>query len=156
MALCDVNNVRATIGWRNLLLTNQTASCGSSLSWEGIYRDARRLGVGHCCYNMGGLLDKVESESESESESELESVSESESEIEIDNIDLEEEASSSTERKRNHSDQPNGLDSETVRLPYSCSSSSSPTRDSPCPCLEQNTSPMHTRSLKVLLPTLLH
>lgn len=26
--------------------------------------------------------------------------------------------------------------------------------DSPCPCLGQNTSPMHTRSLKVLLPTL--
>ena len=166
VALCDVNNVRATIGWRNLLLTNQTASCGSSLSWEGIYRDARRLGVGHCCYNMGGLLEKVEEESESETESEseseseveaeAESESESESEIEIDNIDLEEEASSSTERKRNHSDQPNGLDSETVRLPYSCSSSSSPTRDSPCPCLEQNTSPMHTRSLKVLLPTLLH
>ena len=141
MALCDVNNVRATIGWRNFLLTNQTASCGSSLSWEGIYRDARRLGVGHCCYNMGGLLEKVEEE---------------ETEIEIDNINLKEEASSSTERKRNHSDQPNGLDSETVRLPYSCSSSSSPTRGSPCPCLEQNTSPMHTRSLKVLLPTLLH
>ena len=164
VALCDVNNVRATIGWRNLLLTNQTASCGSSLSWEGIYRDARRLGVGHCCYNMGGLLEKVEEESESETESESESESEveaeaeseSESEIEIDNIDLEEEASSSTERKRNHSDQPNGLDSETVRLPYSCSSSSSPTRDSPCPCLEQNTSPMHTRSLKVLLPTFLY
>ena len=156
MALCDVNNVRATIGWRNFLLTNQTASCGSSLSWEGIYRDARRLGVGHCCYNMGGLLEKVEEESESEAEAEAESESESESEIEIDNIDLEEEASSSTERKRNHSDQPNGLDSETVRLPYSCSSSSSPTRGSPCPCLEQNTSPMHTRSLKVLLPTLLH
>lgn len=77
----DVNNVRATIGWRNFLLTNQTASCDSSLSWEG-YRDARRLRwVGYCCYNMGGLLEKVEEESESEAEAEAES--EFESEIEI-------------------------------------------------------------------------
>lgn len=29
-----------------------------------------------------------------------------------------------------------------------------PPRDSPCPCLEQNTSPMHTRSLKVPPSTL--
>ncbi|XDA90748.1 hypothetical protein R6Z07F_020354 [Ovis aries] len=50
---------------------------------------------------MGGLLEKVEEE---------------ETEIEIDNINLKEEASSSTERKRNHSDQPNGLDSETIQI----------------------------------------
>ncbi|XDB66506.1 hypothetical protein ABFV05_020122 [Capra hircus] len=50
---------------------------------------------------MGGLPEKVEEE---------------ETEIEIDNINLKEEASSSTERKRNHSDQPNGLDSETIQI----------------------------------------
>ena len=111
MALCDVNNVRATIGWRNFLLTNQTASCGSSLSWEGIYRDARRLGVGHCCYNMAGVTEGVKEE---------------ELEIEIDSVNLEQQESSADGRKRKKSDQFNTLNSE-VRLTYSCSSSSSPT-----------------------------
>ena len=140
-ALCDVSSVRATIGWRNFLLTNQTDSCGSPLSCDGIYRDARRLGGGHRCYNMADLIKEVKEE---------------ETEIEIDAFHLQQQASSANERKTNNSDQSNGLDREKVRLPYSCSSSSSPTRDSPCPCLAQNPSPTHTRSLKVLLPILLH
>ena len=115
-ALCDVSSVRATIGWRNFLLTNQTDSCGSSLSWK-VYKEARRLGVGHSCYKMGGIFGKVK---------------EREPEIDIYDISFEEEASTSKERKTNNSDQSNGLDREKVRLPYSCSSSSSPTRDSPC------------------------
>ena len=140
MALCDVNNVRATIGWRNFLLTNQTDSCGSSLSWK-VYKEARRLGVGHSCYKMGGIFGKVK---------------EREPEIDIYDISFEEEASTSKERKTNNSDQSNGLDREKVRLPYSCSSSSSPTQDSPCRSLPgTNPSSMHTRSLKVL-PILLH
>ena len=139
MALCDVNNVRATIGWRNFLLTNQTDSCGSSLSGK-VYKEARHLGVGHCCCKMGGILGKVKEEK---------------SEIYVCNISFEEEASISEERKTNNSDQSTGLDPE-VRLPYSCSSSSSPILDSPCPCLAQNTSPTHTHSLKVLLLILLH
>ena len=138
MVLCDVNNVRATIGWRNFLLTNQTDSCGSS---RKVYKEARRLGVSHCCYKMGGILGKVKEERP---------------EIDVYDISFEEEASTSQERKTNNSDQSIGLDPEKVRLPYSCSSSSSPTRDSPCPCLAQNTSPTHTCSLKVLLPILLH
>ena len=138
--LCDVNNVRATIGWRNFLLTNQTDSCGSSLSGK-VYKEARHLGVGHCCYKMGGIFGKVKEE---------------DSEIDVYDISFKEEASTSQERKTNNSDQSTGLDPEKVRLPYSCSSSSSPTRDSPCPCLAQNTSPTHTCSLKVLLPILLH
>ena len=36
--------------------------CGSSLSWEGIYRDARCLGGGHCCYNMADLIKEVKEE----------------------------------------------------------------------------------------------
>ena len=46
---------------------------------------------------------------------------------------MEEQASSAKGRKRKNSHQSNGLDSEKVRLPYSCSSSSSPTQDSPSP-----------------------
>lgn len=141
VALCDVSSVRATIGWRNFLLTNQTDSCGSPLSCDGIYRDARRLGGGHRCYNMADLIKEVKEE---------------ETEIEIDAFNLQQQASSANEGKRKNTDQSDGLDSQKVRLPYSCSSSSSPTRDSPCPCLAQNTSPTHTRSLKVLLPILLH
>ena len=138
--LCDVNNVRATIGWRNFLLTNQTGCCGSSLSGK-VYKEARRLGVGHCCYKMGGILGKVKEERP---------------EIDVYDISFEEEASTSQERKTNNSDQSIGLDPEKVRLPYSCSSSSSPTRDSPCRSLPgTNPSSMHTRSLKVL-PILLH
>ena len=136
--LCDVNNVRATIGWRNFLLTNQTDSCGSS---RKVYKEARRLGVSHCCYKMGGILGKVKEERP---------------EIDVYDISFEEEASTSQERKTNNSDQSIGLDPEKVRLPYSCSSSSSPTRDSPCRSLPgTNPSSMHTRSLKVL-PILLH
>ena len=136
--LCDVNNVRATIGWRNFLLTNQTDSCGSS---RKVYKEARRLGVSHCCYKMGGILGKVKEERP---------------EIDVYDISFEEEASTSGERKTNNSDQSIGLDPEKVRLPYSCSSSSSPTRDSPCRSLPgTNPSSMHTRSLKVL-PILLH
>ena len=141
MVLCDVKNVRATIGWRNFLLTNQMDSCGSSLSWEGIYRDARCLGGGHCCYNMADLIKEVKEE---------------ETEIEIDTLNLQQQASSANQRKRKNTDQSDGSDSQKVRLLYSCSSSSSPTRDSPCRSLPgTNPSSMHTRSLKVL-PILLH
>ena len=140
-ALCDVSSVRATIGWRNFLLTNQTDSCGSPLSCDGIYRDARRLGGGHRCYNMADLIKEVKEE---------------ETEIEIDAFNLQQQASSANEGKRKNTDQSDGLDSQKVRLPCSCSSSSSPTQDSPCRSLPgTNPSSMHTRSLKVL-PILLH
>ena len=80
------------------------------------------LGVGHCCYNMGDLIEEVKEE---------------ESEIETRSVNLEEQASSAKGRKRKNSDQSNGLDSEKVRLSYSCSFPSSPTQDAPCPCLAQ-------------------
>ena len=76
-----------------------------------IYREARSLGVGHCCYNMAGVTEEVKEE---------------ELEIEIDSVNLEQQESSADGRKRKKSDQFNTLNSE-VRLTYSCSSSSSPT-----------------------------
>ena len=94
------------------MLTNQTDSCGSPLSCDGIYRDARRLGGGHRCYNMADLIKEVKEE---------------ETEIEIDAFNLQQQASSANEGKRKNTDQSDGLDSQKVRLPYSCSSSSSPT-----------------------------
>ena len=57
----------------------------------------------------------------------IEEVKEEESEIEIHSVSLEQLASIAKQRKRKMSDQSKGLDSEKVRLPYSCSSSSSPT-----------------------------
>ena len=86
----------------------------------------------------------------------IKEVKEEETEIEIDTFNLRQQASSANQRKRKNTEKSDGSDSQKVRLPYSCSSFSSPTRDSPCPCLAQNTSPTHTRSLKVLLPILLH
>ncbi|XP_024844575.2 uncharacterized protein [Bos taurus] len=102
VALCDVSSVRATIGWRNFLLTNQTDSCGSPLSCDGIYRDARRLGGGHRCYNMADLIKEVKEE---------------ETEIEIDAFNLQQQASSANERKRKNTDQSDGLDSQKIRKP---------------------------------------
>lgn len=58
-------------------------------------------------------------------------------ELEMHNVNLEEEASSSNQRKRKNSDGSDGLHRNKVRLPYSCSSSSCPTQDAPCPCLQQ-------------------
>ena len=85
---------------------------GSSLSWEGIHREARSLGVGHCVFTMANLIEEVKEE---------------EPGIETDSVNLEQQASIAKQRKRKMSDQSKGLDSEKVRLPYSCSSSSSPT-----------------------------
>ena len=86
----------------------------------------------------------------------IKEVKEEETEIEIDAFNLQQQASSANERKRKNPDQSDGLDSQKVRFPYSCSSSSAPTQDSPCRSLPgTNPSSMHTRSLKVL-PILLH
>jgi len=76
-----------------------------------VYREARSLGVSHCCYNMAEVTEGVKEE---------------ESEIEIDSVNLEQQESSANGRKRKKSDQFNTLDNE-VRLTYSCSLSSSPT-----------------------------
>ena len=82
------------------------------MSWEGIHREARSLGVGHCVFTMANLIEEVKEE---------------EPGIETDSVNLEQQASIAKQRKRKMSDQSKGLDSEKVRLPYSCSSSSSPT-----------------------------
>ena len=50
-----------------------------------VYREARSLGVSHCCYNMAEVTEGVKEE---------------ESEIEIDTINLEQQASSTRGRKR--------------------------------------------------------
>ena len=86
----------------------------------------------------------------------IKEVKEEETEIEIDTLNLRQQASSANQRKRKNTEKSDGSDSQKVRLPYSCSSSSSPTRDSPCRSLPgTNPYSMHTRSLKVL-PILLH
>lgn len=79
--------------------------------WEGIHREARSVGVGHCYFTMADLIEDVKEE---------------DSEIEIDSVSLERQASIAVQRKRKMSDHPKGLDKEQVRLPYSCPSSSSP------------------------------
>ena len=109
-------------------------ACGSSLSWEGIHREARSLAVGHCCFTMADLIEEVKEE---------------ESEIEIHSISLEQPASIAKRRERclinprawtvRRSDYP-------THVP--------PLHPPPCPCLAQNPSSMHPRSLKVLLPIL--
>ena len=75
-----------------------------------VYREARSLGVGHCCY-MAEVIEEMKAKS---------------SETEIQSISLEQQASSAKGKKRKNFDQSNDKDTEKVRLPYSCSFSSSP------------------------------
>ena len=117
MVLCDVNNVRATIGWGNFLLTNQLTVVALHCS-EKVYIES----PGPWCRPL--LLQYARPEE----------VQEEEEALEIHNVNLEEEASSSNQRKRKISDD---VHKNKVRLPYSCSSSASPTQDAPCPCLAQ-------------------
>ena len=46
--------------WRIMIAKCQI--CGSSLSWEGIHREARSLAVGHCCFTMADLIEEVKEE----------------------------------------------------------------------------------------------
>lgn len=57
--------------------------CGPLFSWEGIYREARHLSVGHYSYNMAEVMKEVKEESE----------------IEIDTRNLEQQASSARGRR---------------------------------------------------------
>lgn len=112
---------------------------GSSLSWQAIYRAVRRPGVRRCCYNMAEVTDEVEgSDLDADAETEVPAVVESES----------------------TPCQSEGKESEKVRLPYSCTSSSSPSIPHPrplsCPYLAQNPSLVCTYSFKVPLPIYFH
>lgn len=55
-----------------------------------------------------------------------EDVKQEDSQVDTDSVSLEQQASIAQQRKRKMSDQSKGLDSQQVRLPYSCPSSSSP------------------------------
>ena len=76
-----------------------------------VYREARSLGVSHCCH-MAEVIEEVKVEL---------------AETEIQSMSLEQQVSSAKGRKRKTFDQSNDKDIEKVRLPYPCSSSSSPT-----------------------------
>ena len=107
-----------------------------------VYREARSLGVGHCCY-MAEVIEEVKAKS---------------SETEIQSISLEQQASSAKGKKRKNFDQSNDKNTEKVRLPYSCSFSSSPIWDLPCPCLakkkkKKKTTSILTHSLKCSFPS---
>lgn len=92
-----------------------------------------------CCYNMAEVTDEVEgSDLDADAETEVPAVVESES----------------------TPCQSEGKESEKVRLPYSCTSSSSPSIPHPrplsCPYLAQNPSLVCTYSFKVPLPIYFH
>lgn len=114
--------------------------CGSLLSSKAIYREVRNPGVGHCCYNMAEITEAVE---------------ESSSYPEAETSDPKEQTLSIEEREKTPC-QLKDKEMEKVRLPYSCTSSSSPSIPHPrplsCPCLAQTLPSVCTRSFKASLP----
>ena len=134
MVLCDVKPFQG-YHWLENFLADQSKLMTVALHCPGnLYREARSLGVSHCCYNMAEVTEGVKEE---------------ESEIEIDPINLEQQVSSIRGRERCLV---NPMAWTVRRSDYP--THAPPLHPLPCPCLAQNPSSMHTRSLKVLLPIL--